>query len=151
MDNGTSPGPTIVVGVDGSDSSVVALRWAARQARLAGAALSVVAAWDYPEHPTPFGIVPDLPASFDPVDATRQALDALVENVLGADPGIDVRCTVMHGAPAPVLLDAAKAAQLLVVGGRGRRSLTGALLGSVSRHCVTHAPCPVAVIRGSGS
>ena len=151
MDHGTTPAPTIVVGVDGSASSVAALRWAARQAERCGATLSVVAAWDYPERPTPFGIVPDLPATFDPVDATRHAVDALVADVLGADPGIDVRCTVVHGAPTPVLLGAAQGAELLVVGSRGRGSLAGALLGSISAHCVAHAPCPVAVVRASAS
>jgi nucleotide-binding universal stress UspA family protein len=49
-----------------------------------------------------------------------------------------------------VLLNAAKGAQLLVVGNRGHGEFRGALLGSVSMHCVQHAPCPVVVFRGSG-
>jgi len=138
--------PRIVVGVDGSSSSVEALRWATRQARLRGAILSIVTAWDYPEHPTPFGIVPDLPIGVDPMEASRRALGTLVDEVLGADPGIVVDCHVVHGAPTPVLLESARGAELLVVGSRGRGTVSGALLGSVSLHCVTHASCPVAVV-----
>ncbi len=139
--------PRIVVGVDGSDSSVEALRWAAGQARLTGATLCVVTAWDYPEHATPFGIVPELPITFDPIEEARLALDTLVEEVLDAHPGIIVLRDVVHGAPAPVLLEYAQDAELLVVGRSGRGALAGALLGSVSGRCVTHASCPVAVIR----
>jgi nucleotide-binding universal stress UspA family protein len=147
MADGSGHESRVVVGVDGSDSSVEALRWAARQARLTGATLCVVTAWDYPEHATPFGIVPELPATFDPVEKARLALDALVGEVLDSDPGIVVVRDVVHGGPAPVLLEYAQGAELLVVGRRGRGALAGALLGSVSGRCLTHASCPVAVIR----
>ena len=55
------PESTIVVGVDGSEPSIEALRWAARQAEVTSAALHVVTAWSFPNEPTPFDIVPDLP------------------------------------------------------------------------------------------
>jgi nucleotide-binding universal stress UspA family protein len=54
---------------------------------------------------------------------------------------------VIEGNPAGALIDAAKGAQLLVVGCRGHNTLAGLLLGSVSQHCVQHAPCPVVVVR----
>ena len=53
----------------------------------------------------------------------------------------------IEGIPAQVLLDASDGADLLVVGSRGHGGFTGALLGSVSQHCVHHAHCPVVVIR----
>ncbi|MEV0561406.1 universal stress protein [Dactylosporangium sp. NPDC049742] len=53
---------------------------------------------------------------------------------------------MVQGHPAKVLLDAANGAELLVVGSRGHGTFTGILLGSVSQHCVQHAPCPVVVV-----
>ena len=78
----------------------------------------------------------------------REALDALIEREL---PGCDrarVRAQVIRGsAAAAVLLEAASDADLLVVGNRGRGAFADLLLGSVSEHCVRHAPCPVVVVR----
>jgi nucleotide-binding universal stress UspA family protein len=135
------------VGVDGSESSTAALRWAARQAELTGAALHIVTAWSYPEHPAPLGIIPDLPLPADPLSDVRQKLVELVGAELGRHVGIDVHCEVVHGNAAPVLLDAARDADLLVVGSRGQGAFAGMLLGSVSEHCVHHAACPVLVVR----
>ena len=67
--------------------------------------------------------------------------------MLGDDPGIDIDLTVVEGRAAPMLLEAARGASLLVVGSRGHGELTGLLLGSVSEHCVGRAPCPVTVVR----
>jgi nucleotide-binding universal stress UspA family protein len=53
---------------------------------------------------------------------------------------------VVEGAPAPVLLEAAKGADLLVVGMRGHGGFVGLLLGSVSQQCAHHAPCPIAIV-----
>lgn len=131
----------IVVGVDGSEPSKEALRWAARQARITGSTLHVVAAWEWP---VSWGWSPPYPANFDPERDTRQALETTVEEVLGRD--IDVRMMVREGRPAPVLLDAAANAELLVVGSRGRGEFAGMVLGSVSEHCVHHASCPVVVV-----
>jgi nucleotide-binding universal stress UspA family protein len=65
----------------------------------------------------------------------------------GLEPGVVVLPQVGEGYPAEVLLDAAKGADLLVLGNRGHSGFTSALLGSVSLHCVTHAHCPVLVVR----
>jgi len=132
----------IVVGVDGSESSRHALRWAARQAKFTGASLEVVIAWEVP---------PDY--RFDassPHDlrlGAESILQSAVADVLGDDPDVDVKPSVVEGHPVPVLLNAAKGASLLVVGSRGHSAFTGILLGSVSNHCVTHATCPVTVVR----
>jgi len=138
MSNGT-----IVVGVDGSEASRDALRWAAKQAAATKCRLQVVMSWDIPA----MAYMAALPVGYDWESDTRKVLADTVEEVLGADPEIDVTSTVMEGRPAPVLLEQAKDADLLVVGSRGHGAFTGMLLGSVSEHCVNHAHCPVVVVR----
>jgi len=143
----SNSGSKIVVGVDGSDGSLEALRWAARQAQLTGASLHVVTAWAFPEHGTPFGIVFDLASLSDPTARAREALGRAIFDTLGDHQQIEVRAEVIPGDEAPVLLEAARDADLLVVGNRGRGAFVGMLLGSVSEQCVRHAPCPVVVVR----
>ncbi len=134
----------IVVGVDGSKSSIDALKWAAHQARLTGASLEVITTWEYP---TSLGWAPAWPPDWDPGGEAATALAEVVQNVLGTDPGIEVRQQVLEGHPAVALLSAAEHADLLVVGSRGHGAFSGMLLGSVSEHCSTHSPCPVVIIR----
>lgn len=142
-------GSTIVVGVDGSPPSVEALRWAVRQAQVTGAALRVVTAWTFPEEPTPFGIVPDVPLPPDQLAQVEARLEAMVGDTGARSSGIAVTTEVMCGHAAAVLVEAARHAELLVVGHRGRRALAEVLLGSVSEHCVRHASCPVVVVRAT--
>ncbi len=138
-----SPEPRIVVGVDGSDSSQAALRWALHQAKLVGGRVEAVTAWHYPASYGwgPAGIDSDFEG-----DARRILAEALTA-VAVAEAGIPVLSLVTEGYPADVLLHAAKGADLLVIGRRGHGGLTSALLGSVSLHCVLHAHCPVLVLR----
>jgi nucleotide-binding universal stress UspA family protein len=136
--------PTIVVGVDGSDSSIRALGWAAGQAKLTGASLTVVTTWEFP--PT-FGWSPPYPSDFDPNRDARAALQKNVDAVLGPDPDLAVELEVVEGHPAFVLTDKAAGAELLVVGSRGHGAFAGMLLGSVSEYCASHAPCPVVIVR----
>lgn len=134
----------IVVGVDGSNSSKNALRWAAREAERVGAALQVVMTW---HNPYPDMWIPHSPPGTDPLAVTRRALEHIVKGVLGDHPAIPVEQSAVEGAPARVLVEAAKGADLLVVGSRGLGGFAEVLLGSVSLHCVSHAPCPVVVVR----
>jgi nucleotide-binding universal stress UspA family protein/CRP-like cAMP-binding protein len=135
----------IVVGVDGSPSSTAALRWAFRQAELTGAVVDAVAAWRLPSS---YGWAPDTTGGTSFEDEARNGLTAAIAEVSGGDSAVEVRPKVVWGHPAQVLVDAAKGAELLVVGSRGHGGFVGALLGSVSQHCVHHAPCPVVIIRG---
>jgi nucleotide-binding universal stress UspA family protein len=143
-------GPRVVVGVDGSPSSISALRWAIRQAGLTGAAVDAVIAWHYPVVVGGgFGVVPMATAGgFDFSENAEKVLAGAID--AACDPGgvVPVRACVVEGNAAQVLLDAADGADLLVVGSRGHGGFTEALLGSVSQHCVHHACCPVVVIRG---
>ena len=132
----------IVVGVDGSESSLRALAWAGRQAELTGASLEVITAW---ERPITFGGGPFENAWGPQVDS-QKVLDEAVNAESRTRPSEKVRSTLVEGHPAPVLVEASRDADALVVGSRGYGEFVGMLLGSVSQHCVTNAHCPVVVI-----
>lgn len=134
----------IVVGVDGSDSSKAALRWAIRQAKLTGSTVDAVAAWHYP---STYGWAPIADGAVDIEGEAKKALTEALNEVSGLDPEVPVRPQVIEGHPAEVLLRAARGADLLVVGSRGHGGFASALLGSVSQNCVLHAHCPVLVLR----
>jgi len=136
----------IVVGIDGSECSKEALRWAARQAKFTGAALEVVIGWQYPVF---YGWAPG-PQDFDFGAAAGQALTEALDEVFGKDRPARLRTRVVEGHAAQVLVEASAGADLLVVGSRGHSGFVDALLGSVSTYCVHHARCPVTVIRPAG-
>jgi len=142
-----STGSRIVAGVDGSPSSLSALRWAIRQAGLTGATVDAMISWHYPASEGGYGWAPiGVGTAFDFKDNAGKVLaDAIAA---ACDPGsVTVRALVVEGNAAQVLIDASDGADLLVVGSRGHGGFTEALLGSVSQHCVHHAHCPVVVIR----
>jgi len=139
----------IVVGVDGSEHSLLALRWAAQEAVRTGAELDVVTAWLSPEHAAPLGVVPKVLSPDELVAEAGRKLDELVAEVL-PDTSAVVHTEVVRGEAAASLVARARGADLLVVGSRGRGLFADLLLGSVSEHCVRHAPCPVVVVRESG-
>ena len=138
----------IVVGVDGSPSSRAALRWAIHQARLTGAAVDAVTAWRFPPG---YEWAPGATGTADFEAGARRQLTAALNEASGVEPEVAIRPSVVIGYPGPVLVEAARGAELLVVGCRGHGGFTGALLGSVSSHCVHHAPCPVLVMRGEAA
>lgn len=141
--------PRIVVGVDGSPSSLAALRWAVRQAGFTGGAVDAVIAWQFPVASGGYAWAPA--AMLADTDYQEIAEKVMAEAIAAAvDPGTDVHVTdsVREGNAAQVLIAAADGAELLVVGSRGHGGFAEALLGSVGQHCVHHAPCPVVVIRG---
>ena len=143
----SEPVGRIVVGIDGSATSVAALEWAVRQAELTGSTIEAITTWEWP---TNYGWAFPFPPEYDPkADAQRMLSDALAP-VLAAHPDVPVQSTVIEGHPAPVLVEASRGADLLVVGSRGHGEFVGMLLGSVSEHCVTNAGCPVLVLRDVG-
>jgi nucleotide-binding universal stress UspA family protein len=134
----------VSVGVDGSDLSLAALRWAAHAAAVRGVPLRVVHAW----------------GGYDPMYAevlvgaqgslVRQAEEVLAQAVkLGLDeaPRLPVESVVSPDSAMRALLRESREAQLLVVGDRGHGGFSRLLLGSVSHQCVLHADCDVAVVR----
>jgi nucleotide-binding universal stress UspA family protein len=135
----------IVVGTDGSENAMAAMRWAAAEAALHHAAVEVLLAWSYlNQHHA------DRSDSFDnsytEADA-RAALAAWVTEALGPDPAVAQR--VVLDTPVRALLEAGDAADLLVVGARGIGGFEGLLLGSVSERVAQSATAPVAVVRGA--
>lgn len=134
----------VVVGVDGSDQSKQALRWAANFATSAGAGLDAVAAWEYP---TSWGWSA-VPLGWSPGHDMEKALTETVDAVFGAQRPKDMRLDVREGNAAKVLLDESRDAIMLVVGSRGHGGFAGLLLGSVSANVAEHATCPVLVVHG---
>ena len=132
----------IVVGVDGSTTAVDALKWATRQASLTGAAVEAVIAWQYPMMSGGYPIA----ASTDWPSNAQTVLNNAVHEALGSQADAVSRKAV-EGHPAQVLIDAARGADLLVVGSHGHGGFAGMLLGSVSARVAAHASCPVLVIR----
>jgi nucleotide-binding universal stress UspA family protein len=104
----------------------------------------VVITWEWPSG---YGWALPLPADYSPEADARSLLEEMVSKVQASHPNVDIRTTVIEGHPAPVLIEASRSAELLVVGSRGHGEFTGMLLGSVSEHCVTNAHCPVVVVR----
>ena len=134
----------IVVGVDGSENSFEALRWAVAEGERRDAAIEAISAWHYPTVGVEFAPVAD-PQTFE--GTATEALRTAVEKVCPDEASRRrVRASVVQDSPARALVEAAEGADLLVVGSRGRGGFTGLLLGSVSAQCVHHAPCPVVVV-----
>jgi nucleotide-binding universal stress UspA family protein len=137
----------IVVGVDGSEHSRRAVRWAQQEAELHGHELTALLAWGLFDQ-----LHVDAGGTFDPdygpADAAA-APGATVADTLGAAAAAAVRQVVVCDLPARALLEAARGADLLVVGPRGRGELRDLMLGSVSQACLHRAPCPVAIVRGN--
>jgi nucleotide-binding universal stress UspA family protein len=134
----------IVVGIDGSNPSECALRWAAQEAAARGDALDVVHAWR-----VPFAIHPN--AQFVDAaifkDRAVDTLDDAIDLLSTIDPTpTHARGVLLEDDAATALVTAAEGAELLVVGSRGHGGFVGLLIGSVSQRCVDHAPCPIAVI-----
>jgi len=135
---------TIVVGVDGSAGSKVALRWALEQAERTAADVEAVNVWT--PGTTYFACMPVAFAVDDLADAAGTVLlDALVEVTREYGRSVPIRPRVLRGFPAEELLHAARSAQLLVLGAPTHGTMAGLLLGSVSRQCVQRATCPVLI------
>ncbi len=137
---------TIVVGIDGSATGREALRFALSEARLRGATLCVGLGWAVPPlTATGIGIIPALERlEIELAQAAAEAIDAELETV-GAD-GVEIERRPFRSDAAGGLVELSAQADLLVVGSRGRGAFAGAVLGSVSRACLQHASCPVAVV-----
>ena len=137
----------IVVGVDGSEGARAALRWAIREAELRGAAVEALCVWSFP---VPVGLPYAEMQGMAIEDFGQRATATLaveVDKAL-AEEGLDVEVTqrVIMSHPVVALREAAQHAELLVVGTRGRGGFAGLLLGSTSRECAQHAPCPVVIV-----
>jgi nucleotide-binding universal stress UspA family protein len=136
--------PQVVVGVDGSAESVAALKWAAAYKAATGADIHAVLAWHYPSAvgPAP-GVAPESVSD----EVRAEMTEHLTAAIKAAAPDAEIDQHITYGHPVQVLIDASSSADLLVVGSRGHGAFHGMLVGSVSIGCVTHAHCPVVVVR----
>ncbi|MGD6980336.1 MULTISPECIES: universal stress protein [Citricoccus] len=134
----------VVVGVDGSDQSIEALREGKIMADLMNAPLMAVAAWQWP---AASGEIPEL-VGYDPEQEARQRLDGTLAEAFGDEQPASLQTVVQKGQPAQVLTELSKGARMLVVGSRGRGGFRGLLLGSVSSAVGAHAACPVLIMHG---
>jgi nucleotide-binding universal stress UspA family protein len=144
---GERPLNKVVVGVDGSEYSLLGLRWAARYAVAMQVPLEVVTAWTFPEEPAPLGIEIHVPPQVDLIDQARAKLTQIIAEVVPEAQRDHVTAKVVPGHPSKVLLEETSGNDLLVVGARGRRAFEELIFGSTSDHCARHAPCPVVVVR----
>lgn len=141
----------VVVGVDGSPCSRVALEYALDEAARRGAPLVAVSAVVLPEFwANSYGAFVPPPSDEEILDAVGKETREFVDDVVAAHGAVDaarVDVRVSGGHAGELLVAASQEAQLLVVGHRGRSAVSSVLLGSVGMHCVLHARCPVLVVR----
>lgn len=144
----------ILVGVDASPPSVQALERAADEARLRGATLEVVHAFNPPDQSTAFPILPEMGSDRADLEAEREKANEklgawLAESEVDLT-GLHVEWSVLaNKRPTEVLIDRSRDADLVVVGSRGRGGFRGLLLGATSEQVTRHAKCPVLVVRDS--
>jgi nucleotide-binding universal stress UspA family protein len=142
---------SIVVGVDGSEDSVAALRWAITEARIRGTDIDAVYAWPMPyESVTSLWDLDEETVDWFRTaaeDALAQAVSAARNSAGGAHDEVAIRQDAVEGSPTPVLITQSEQADLLVVGSRGHGGFKELLLGSVSHQCAQRAKCPVVIVR----
>lgn len=150
----TSP-RTVVVGIDLSDTSTLALEWAAQEAKRSGARLTLVHTYSLPIYPTARAGVPGGTVVTDLDDSVRESAIAATthaaERMRTAHPGLEVTVETGVGSPGETLVRRSEEAHLVVVGSRGLGAVRGLLMGSVSTHVCAHAQCPVVVVHERSS
>ena len=132
----------IVVGVDGSEHSKAALRWALAEAEAhAGSMVSAVLSWQVP--------FLSFPGAFDREELEKAYKAFLIETVsaIAPKPAVPLETLVAEGDAAESMVEASKDADLLVLGIRGRSPFAGLLLGSVSQGAAATAHCPVVLVK----
>lgn len=132
----------IIVGVDGSPSSVQALRQAERLATALGATIEAVCVWSYPP------MAGSYVQGWSPEAEAMSTIDEAVARAFGDRPPHGLERRVIPGPPAPALIGESKGAGMLVLGSRGHGGFAGLLLGSVSTACAQYAHCPVLIVHG---
>jgi nucleotide-binding universal stress UspA family protein len=138
--------PPVVAGVDGSEESLRALEWAAREASRHGAPLRIVSAPAMPPRMYAYDTAPQGVARVLG-SAPRRALGEAITRAREVAPDLLVDTDLLTGPPALMVTGSGSGALQLVVGARGAGGFAAMLLGSVSRYAAMHASCPVMVVR----
>lgn len=137
----------IVVGVDGSEGSRRALRWAIEQAAARGAEVQAVMVW---QRTFDYGRGALWPVDVDIAKGAGERLAETVAEVASGSPAVTVEQVVAEGDPGHVLCDYSGEADLLVVGSRGLGGFAELMLGSVSSKCAHHSRCPILIVPARG-
>lgn len=141
---------TIVVGVDGSESALEAVVWAAKTAQRQGKTLSILSAYETQTA----AYAPALVIPQDVVDVIRTEAETNVQKAAAAArevaPSVTVKVKSQEGRPGTLLVDESEHADLVVVGSRGLGGVKGLFLGSVGVDVAAHAKSPVLVYAGAG-
>lgn len=135
----------IVVGIDDSEASITAMKWAAAEADLRNAELVLVNVWQIDPSLAAAGVV--LPWADFEEDARNQATDLVAEHIGLTDAqGRERSIVIVQGTPGPVMIELSRDAGMLVVGTQVHTGLRRVLHGSVSHYCLTHAECVVVAV-----
>ncbi|SOD73628.1 nucleotide-binding universal stress UspA family protein [Jatrophihabitans sp. GAS493] len=139
----------IVVGVDGSEPSKQALRWAEFLAHATGSTIEAVIVWG---RPYGYGMGSlgwgALPEGWDPAMDADKVLQETIDQVFGTQRPAGLTTASVQGGEAQQLLQLSRGCRMLIVGSRGHGGFAGLLLGSVSSACAEHSNCPVLVVHG---
>jgi len=136
----------IVVGIDGSEESVAALRWACREASLRAAEVVAVLALESACHQVASYAVPAPRQSGGSWGAARNVLRRSVTEAVSLFPGVSVRTEIAEGLAARILLDQAADADMLVLGRNSHAPDPYRAAGPVIRVCLRSARCPVVIV-----
>lgn len=137
----------VIVAVDGSEASLRAAEWAALEAQRRRAPLRIVAAPGLPPRMNVYKEASSVTVANALRGLAARGLAAAVERVSEVAPAVLVDTDLLDGSPSTAVTASASGAELLVVGARGSGGFTALVLGSVSRHVASYAPCPVVVVR----
>lgn len=137
----------VVVAVDGSPASDNAVRWAANTAAKRGVPLRLASSYTLPQFLYSEGMVPPQELYDDLQRETLSTIDDAREIALSVNPDLLIGHAVAEGSPIDMLLEMSRDAAMIVMGSRGLGGLSGMVLGSVSGAVVSHASCPVVVVR----
>ncbi|AYL39993.1 universal stress protein UspA (plasmid) [Streptomyces fungicidicus] len=143
-------GQPMVVGVDGSPSSLDAVETAAREAAVRGVGLRLVHAFGRTSSHVPRSGPPWSPAGAGVRELVDGTLAEAERRARDAAPGVELARDVAAGDPSAVLVFASRTASLTVVGSHGRGTVAGLLLGSTAGQLAAHGHCPVLVVREAG-
>lgn len=137
----------VVVAVDGSPASDNAVRWAANTATKRGIPLRLAASYTMPQFLYAEGMVPPQEIFDELQRDTMQTVDRARDIALEVAPDLRIGHAVAEGSPIDMLLRMSNECTMIVLGSRGLGGLSGMVLGSVSGAVVSHANCPVVVVR----
>ncbi|CAB0571621.1 universal stress protein [Corynebacterium diphtheriae] len=137
----------VVVAVDGSEASQNAVRWAANTANKRGVPLRLAASYTMPQFLYAEGMVPPQELFDELQSETVDMIEAARVVAHEVAPDIKIGYVIAEGSPIDMLLDMSSDVTMIVMGSRGLGGLSGMVMGSVSAAVVSHADCPVVVVR----